>query len=54
MRTEDLVMVGGMFVTLAVFAWCVLHAISGAGAALLMPGDDVCRFGSDCVALMLR
>ena len=51
MMTEDVVMVGGMFLALAVFGWCVLQAITG--AALLIPGDDMCRFGSDCLALAL-
>lgn len=49
--TEDLLMVGGMFLALAVFGWYVVHAITGAAA--LIPGDDVCRFGSDCLALAL-
>ena len=49
--TEDLVTVGGMFLALAVFGWYLVHAI--AGAAFLIPGDDICRFGSDCVALAL-
>ena len=50
--TEDVVMVTGMFLALAVFGWYVAHAITGA-AFLIPPGDDVCRFGSDCLALAL-
>lgn len=49
--TEDLLLVGGLFLALAVFGWYVLQTITG--AALLIPSDELCRFSSDCAALAL-
>lgn len=49
--TEDLILIGGVFLALGIFGWSVAQAISGAGVQ--MPADDFCRFGSECVARAL-
>jgi hypothetical protein len=49
--TEDFLMVGALFVAMAVFGWSVVHMISSVG--YLLPADDVCRAASECVSFAL-
>jgi hypothetical protein len=49
--TGDFLMVGALFVAMAIFGWAVVHMISAVGH--LIPADDFCLTAYECVNLAL-